>query len=146
MVEIAKDGQYSVKESVKYRYGLGSEELNTFTSCFRVAVKFLRPEFTTILSYSSFLHDNTFLAAFNKNYNILNILFCKYHQGSLPKTVCSKKPMKSLRIHDQWHHFCWTFETTGINSDQIKVSTKLFHDGQEVNQGKMLLVRSSNNS
>ena len=43
--------------------------------------------------------------------------------------------MPSIRIHEKWHHICWLFNTDDLNSNQIKVSTKLFLDGKEVYQG-----------
>ena len=137
VAEIAKDGYYSVDDYVIYTNGLGSEDLNTFTSCLRFSVTYLRPEWTSILSYSSFYHDNTFFAGFEGlSNNRLILTFCKYHGITNGiRAVCSKTTLKSLRIHKQWHHSCWSFEVDGINSEEIKVSTKLFYDGQVVDQG-----------
>ena len=137
MVEIAKEGQYSVEDNVIYKNGLGSEDLNTFTSCLRFSVIYLRPEWTSLLSYTSFYHDNTFYVGFEvRSNNRLLLTFWKYigiTNGI--KAVGSETILKSLNIHKQWHHACWSFEVDEINSEEIKVSTKLFYDGQVVDQG-----------
>ena len=79
MVEIAKEGQYSVEDNVIYKNGLGLEDLNTFTSCLRFSVIYLRPEWTSLLSYTSFYHDNTFYVGFEvRSNNRLLLTFWKY--------------------------------------------------------------------
>ena len=131
VAEIAKDGQYSIEENIRYTKGLGPEDLNTFTNCLRFNVNFLRAE-ATLLAYSSFLHDNTYDVWY---YNKV-LEFCRYygiHKGI--KTVCNQVTLKTEKIHDQWHHACWSFKTSGIGLDQIKVSTNLYYGGQEVMQG-----------
>ena len=143
VAEIALDGQYNVTENMQFTNGLGSEDINTFTVCFRFNVEFLRPEITQILSYSTFLHDNTLEALiwFNSD-NILSISFCKYW-GYASKGItklCSSHYFKSIRIHDHWYHACWLVNTDGVESDQIKIHTKLFYDGKEVDNGDTMLI------
>ena len=120
-----------------YRNGLGSEDLNTFSICLRFNVKFLRPEYSHIFSYSSFIHDNTLQSSITlQSDSKLYLRFCKYYglRGITP--ICSENEFKSVKIHEQWHHVCWLVDTEGIDSNEISVSTKLFFDGKEVDQGK----------
>ena len=136
IAEIALHGQYSVKENLVYTDGLGSEDLDAFTICSRFNVQFLRPTAAHILSYSTFIHANS-LISWLKIYSDgkLAFIICKYLGFNKVTGVCSKKSFKSVRIHDQWHHFCWLFNVNGIDSDQIKVSTNLYFDGKEETQG-----------
>ena len=121
-----------------YSSGLGSEDLNTFSICLRFNVEFLRPEFTEILSYSTYIHDNSLSSwLWFQTDNKLIFQFCKYYNYNR-FSICSQFIMKSLKIHDHWHHACWLFNTNQIDSDPIKVSTKLFFNGKEVDQGALI--------
>ena len=62
IAEIGTDGQYNVKDYLLYSNDLGSEDLNSFSVCIRFNVEFLRPSVTTLISYSTFISDNTFAA------------------------------------------------------------------------------------
>ena len=141
VAEIAIDGQYSVNENMGYNNGLGSEDLNTFTVCFRFNVKFLRrlPHF---ISYSTFVHANSLTSyLWLQSDNKLTFHICKYIGLSGITAFCSKKLFQSVKIHDQWHHVCWLFDTEEIDFEEIKVSTKLFFDGNEVTKGDAPLFR-----
>ena len=141
IAKIAIDGLYSEKDYMQYKNGLGSEDLNTFTCCLRFNVEYLRPHDPTILSYSSFIDDNSFLVFFtHESGNKLSFKFCKYLNSNGITKFCSKKIMPSLKIHNNWHHACWLFNTDGEDLDQIKVSTKLFFDGKEVTQGETSFI------
>ena len=121
---------------MEYTNGLGSEDLNTFTTCLRFNVKFLRPIFAHLHSYSTFISDNTLLSTLGLQYdNKLSLKICKYVFVTKVTTFCTIHKMKSVKIHDQWHHFCWLFNADEINKDQIQVSTKLFLNGKQVKQG-----------
>ena len=90
------------------------------------------------MHYSSFIHDNSLEAYISlQSETKLYFGFCKY-MGLNPddNTICSEMKLKSFRIHNQWHHACWSFKTSEIGLDQIEISTKLFYDGINVNQGK----------
>ena len=119
-----------------YTFGLGSEDLHTFTMCLRFNVKFLRPEYTQLSSYSTFISDNS-LESFLwlESYNKLSLGFCKYWGLDGITVLCSMYAMESVKIHNQWHHACWLVDTQGIDSDEIKVTTKTFFDGKEANPG-----------
>ena len=142
IAEIGTDGQYNVKDYLLYSNGLGSEDLNSFSVCIRFNVEFLRPIITTLISYSTFISDNTFAAWLSFKDGKLDIIFCKYWGVSGIKTVCSENKIKYISLHNHWHHFCWLFHTDGIDSEEIKLSTKLFFDGNEVNQGDVHFVNS----
>lgn len=120
-----------------YSNGLGSEDLNTFSICLRFNVEFLRPEFIEILSYSTYIHDNSLSSwLWFQTDNKLIFQFCKYYNLNR-FSICNQFIMKSLRIHNQWHHACWLFDTDQIDSETVKVSTKLFFNGKEVDQGAL---------
>ena len=121
---------------MQFSYGLGSGVLNTLTICLRFNVEFLRPEYTTIFSYTTFISDNTLGTYLSlQSGSQISISFCKYWGKGVHK-ICSKKTiMESVKIHDQWHHACWSVNTEGIESDEITVLKKLFFDGKEISQG-----------
>ena len=94
-----------------------------------------------IFSYSTFVTDNcleSFLSL--KSATELSFSFCKYSTFAGVTGLCSEFTFKSVKVHDHWHHACWVVETNAIDSDQIKISTKLFFDGKEVNQGESVIV------
>ena len=126
---------------MQFFHGLGSEDLNTLTVCLRFNVEYLRPIYTMIFSYSTFITDNC-LESFLwlESATEFSFSFCKYANMNGLTSICSKFTMKSVKIHNQWHHACWSFETNEIDADQIKISTKLFLDGKEVIQGDLLIV------
>ena len=140
IAEIGIDRQYNVNENMQYTNGLGSEDLKTFSVCIRFNVAFLRPQLSTLFSYSNFIDDNALSSWFTINNGTLSLNFCKYWGASGITTIYSKKIFKYISIHNHWHHACWLFNTDGIDSEEIKVSTKLFFDGKEVNQGDTPLV------
>ena len=129
---------------MQHTTGLGSEDINTFSICLRFNIKFLRPQLTTILSYSTFITDNSLLIYLQllESNSKLSLNFCKYFGLSGITTVCNLIMMPSIRIHEKWHHICWLFNTENLNSNQIKVSTKLFLDGKQVYQGIVPRVNS----
>ena len=128
---------------MQFFHGLGSEDLNTLTVCLRFNVEYLRPVYTMIFSYSTFITDNCFESfLWLESATKLSFSFCKYCCMDGVTSICSEFTMKSVKIHDHWHHACWSFETNEIDSDQIEISTKLFFDGIEVNQGDSPIVNS----
>ena len=140
IAEISTDGQYNAKDYLQYSNGLGSKDLNSFSICIRFNVEFLRPRVTSLISYSTFISDNTIASWLWFLDGKLSILFCTYWGASGVKTVCSEKTFKDISLHNHWHHFCWIFHADGIDSEKIKISTKLFFDGTEVNQGDVHIV------
>ena len=141
VVEIAMDGQYTTGTYLKHSNGIGPDDLNDFTLCLRFNVNYLKPLYFPILHYSSFIHDNSLEAFFELVDSGTKIMFafCKYFGLKDVTTVCSEKTLAHLRVQDMWHHACWLFKTDEISSNEIKVSTKIFYDGQEVNKGRLML-------
>ena len=120
---------------MEYTKGLGSEDINTFSVCVRFNVEYLRPRVSSIFTYSTFIYDNALeLRLFHKE-GKLNLRFCRYSGASGIEGICSEKIIKSINLHNHWHHTCWLLNTDGIDLEKIKLSTKLFFDGKEVNQG-----------
>ena len=126
---------------MEYKNELGSEDLNTFTICLRFNVKFLRPSVLHFLSYSTFIHANSLLSYLkHQSDDKLSFIICKYLGLRGVTGFCSKKTINSIRIQDQWHHVCWSVNTEGIESAQIKVFTILYFDGNEVKQGDAIQI------
>ena len=145
VAEIGIDGQYNVKENMKYPNGLGSEDINTFSICLRFNVEFLRPHVSALFSYTTFISDNTLYIRLkiHDEDDKITFEFCKYKDSALRnsgvKKVCSEKKFKPMinfiNYHNTWHHACWLLNTDGIDSEEIKISTILFFDGKEENRG-----------
>ena len=43
----------------------------------------------------------------------------------------------NVKIHQEWHHICFTLKTVDMNSDGMHVYTKMYLDGSEIDQGKI---------
>ena len=142
IAKIGIDRPYNVNENMLYTNGFGSEDLKTFSVCIRFNVEFLRPELSSIFSYSTFISDNTISSWLKLDNDTLTLNFCTYWGVSGITTVWSRKILRSINIHNHWHHTCWLYNTDEIDSKEVKVSTKLFFDGKEVNQGDALLINS----
>ena len=134
---IAINGQYNISENMQYTNGLGPEDFDTFTVCLRFYVEYLRPEYTIILSYSTFKSDNTIgVWLVLESDGELKFGFCKYWGLSLAASFCNYVPV-SFKIQNKWHHACWLVKTDSTNSNPVKVSTKIFFDGKEGYQGNL---------
>ena len=46
----------------------------------------------------------------------------------------------NVKIHQEWHHICFTLKTVDMNSDGMHVYTKLYLDGNEIDQGKIRYI------
>ena len=63
----------------------------------------------------------------------LTLVICKYvelQQG------CGIYQQNHLKIHQEWHHVCFTLSTARLNSSTILSETKLYYDGKMVHLGK----------
>ena len=127
---------------MEYTKGLGSEDINTFSVCVRFNVEYLLPRTSSIFTYSTFIYDNALELRLYRKEGKLSLRFCRSLGASGTEEVCNTKIFKSIHLHNDWHHTCWLLSTDGIDSEKIKLSTKLFFDGKEVNQGDALLINS----
>ena len=75
---MAIDGRHSIDSYLNHTEGIGPNNLTDFSFCMRFNVNYLKPEISTLLSYSTFISDNT-----------LFIVLMKESGGSL-LLVCSK--------------------------------------------------------
>ena len=46
----------------------------------------------------------------------------------------------NVKIHQEWHHICFTLKTVNMNSDGMYVYTKMYLDGSEIDQGKIRII------
>ena len=46
----------------------------------------------------------------------------------------------NIKIHQEWHHICFTLKTVNMNSDEMSVYTKMYLDGSEIDQGKIRII------
>ena len=135
------DGKYSIEPFLNYTQGIGSNNLDDFTICLRFYVNYLKPLDTYPLSYTTFLEDNSLTmqisitttdSAKTEESKKLTLVICKYvelQQG------CGIYQQNHLKIHQEWHHVCFTLSTARLNSSTVLSETKLYHDGKMVHLG-----------
>ena len=135
------DGKYSIEPFLNYTQGIGSNNLDDFTICLRFYVNYLKPLDTYPLSYTTFLEDNSLTmrisitttdSAKTEESKKLTLVICKYvelQQG------CGIYQQNHLKIHQEWHHVCFTLSTARLNSSTILSETKLYYDGKMVHLG-----------
>ena len=142
VAEFSMDGKYSIEPFLNYTQGIGSNNLDDFTICLRFYVNYLKPLDTYPLSYTTFLEDNSLTmrlsitttnSAKTEESKKLTLVICKYvelQQG------CGIYQQNHLKIHQEWHHVCFTLSTARLNSSTILSETKLYYDGKMVHLGK----------
>ena len=81
VVELSMDGRHTIDTYLNHTEGIGPNNLTDFTVCLRFNVNFLKPKFSSIISYSTFLSDNAFEFGFTQRSRSLLLYFSKY--GSL---------------------------------------------------------------
>ena len=142
VAEFSMDGKYSIEPFLNYTQGIGSNNLDDFTICLRFYVNYLKPLDTYPLSYTTFLEDNSLTMRLSitttdsektEESKKLTLVICKYvelQQG------CGIYQQNHLKIHQEWHHVCFTLSTARLNSSTILSETKLYYDGKMVHLGK----------
>ena len=121
------DGQYSIEPYLNYTQGIGPNDLTDFTFCLRFNVNYLKPKFSTLLSYSTALSDNSFLVDLWMRSKTVILSLKKYPKHNQGRTFY--KTHNQRKFHNEWHHACMSLKTEELESDKIKVSTKLYFDG-----------------
>ena len=127
------DGQYSIEPYLNYTQGIGPNDLTDFTFCLRFNVNYLKPKHSTLVSYSTAFSDDSFRVDILLGIKTLRLSFKKfpkYNQGS-----AFYKTSNQRKFHNEWHHACLSLKTEELESDKIKVSTKLYFDGHLQEKG-----------
>ena len=134
------NGQITIDSYLNHTNGIGPDNLMNFTLCVRFNVNFLRPQLSSILSYSTFLEDNTLVIELVsvKSGRQLMLHICKY--GDLNHGTCGFYKTENTRIHQDWHHACLSHKSEPIDSDSVLVTTKLYFDGNEVKKGSLFAL------
>ena len=135
MVELALDGSYTIEPYINHTLGIGPNDLDDFTLCLRFFVYFLKPINSALLSYSTSIDDNSLNVELVKSNEILLLFVCKFvklDQG------CGYYRTNNLRsLHREWNHICMSLKTESMDSDRIRVSTKLYLNGNLVQKGNI---------
>ena len=127
------DGQYSIEPYLNYTQGIGPNDLTDFTFCLRFNVNYLKPKFSTLLSYSTALSDNSFLVDLWMRSKTVILSLKKYPKHNQGRAFY--KTHNQRKFHNEWHHACMSLKTEELESDKIKVSTKLYFDGHLQEEG-----------
>ena len=81
VAEMEMDGQYTIDSYLNHTEGIGPNNLTDFTVCLRFNVNFLRPRFSSMLSYSTYLSDDALeIGLKQRPGGVLLIYYCKYRR------------------------------------------------------------------
>ena len=125
------DGQYTIDTYMNHTGGIGPKNLSDFTLCMRQNLNYFRGFLPTSLSYATYLNDNSLIVWWivdQKNpLAKLRFLVCKYLVITDSNDCIDHYTY--VKIHQEWHHFCFTATYQEVNQNQIKSTMKLFYDG-----------------
>ena len=76
VAELASDGQHTIDSYLNHTEGIGPNNLTDFSVCLRFNVNYLKPELSPLLSYSTFLSDNTLIITLLKETGGSLLLVC----------------------------------------------------------------------
>ena len=77
VAELAIDGQHTIDSYLNHTEGIGPNNLTDFSFCLRFNVNYLKPEISTLLSYSTFISDNTLFIVLMKESGGSLLLLCR---------------------------------------------------------------------
>ena len=77
VAELAIDGQHTIDSYLNHTEGIGPNNLTDFSFCMRFNVNYLKPEISTLLSYSTFISDNTLFIVLMKESGGSLLLLCR---------------------------------------------------------------------
>ena len=126
------NGSYSADYFLEHEEGIGPRNLTDFTLCIRFNPNYLRPY--GLLSYTTFLDDNSLAMGFDIRSESLYLCVWKYLKRKQGKKC---KKMENFRVHNEWHHFCWSYKTVDLDSDTKEITTKLYYNGKKVERSKL---------
>ena len=95
VAELASDGQHTIDSYLNHTEGIGPNNLTDFSFCMRFNVNYLKPEISTLLSYSTFLSDNMLFVVLMKESGGSLLLLCRKCHNCKLEQVSNKF----------WHYF-----------------------------------------
>ena len=138
MAELNLDDPYTVEDYLYNTKAIGLKNLTDFTVCLRFNVNYLKPILSTMLSYATFYSDNSLIADLTITPNErLQLTFGSILYGELKVHRIEILPETSnLKIHNEWHHTCFSTKTEELDSETIQITSKIYYDGTELTWGK----------
>ena len=132
VAQFAMNGSYSIDYFLEHEEGIGPRNLTDFTLCIRFNPNYLRPY--GLLSYATFLDGDSLAMGFDIRSESLHLCVWKYFKLKQGKKC---KKMENFRVHNEWHHFCWSYKTEDFDSDTKEITTKLYYNGKKVERSKI---------
>ena len=81
VAEMEMDGQYTIDSYLNHTEGIGQSNLTDFTICLRFNVNYLKPSYSSMLSYSTYLSDDALeIGLMQRSAEIIFIYYCKYRR------------------------------------------------------------------
>ena len=128
------NGLFSTDPYMNHTKGIGKKDLNEFTLCQRFNVNFFRGISSYPLSYANIHSDNAVNIQIERNRKKkISFYISKYRYKYGIEVL--KYDLKYLKIHQEWHHICTTFEYNRVNSNLMQSTITLFHNGKKVAKG-----------
>ena len=79
VAELSMDGRYTIDTYLNHTEGIGPNNLTDFTICLRFYINNLKPDVTSLFSYSNFLDANALEVFLSKKSKpIILLIICKY--------------------------------------------------------------------
>ena len=81
VAEMEMDGQNTIDSYLNHTEGIGQSNLTDFTICLRFNVNYLKPSYSSMLSYSTYLSDDALeIGLMQRSAEIIFIYYCKYRR------------------------------------------------------------------
>ena len=137
VAELSLNDPYNIESYLNNTKGIGPNNLTDLTVCLRFNVNYLKPMVSTILSYSTFYSDNSLVAELSITPNERLQLCFAYAFGPITyHCVEILQETHNLKIHNEWHHTCFSLKNEELDSETIQIISKVYYDGTEVTWGK----------
>ena len=79
VAEMEMDGQNTIDSYLNHTEGIGQSNLTDFTICLRFNVNYLKPSYSSMLSYSTYLSDNALeIGLRQRPGGVIILYYCKY--------------------------------------------------------------------
>ena len=78
IAEFSMHGRHNIDSFLNHTEGIGPKNLTDFTICLRFNINFLKPSYNALVSYSTFLEDNSITYEVQTESDKLLLYMCKY--------------------------------------------------------------------